>query len=155
MQPFYQDWKLVKFLNILLFFNVLFLTGCINEPKTGPVTMKFDRDMCERCRMLISDRFHAAQVRGGNKNKAYKFDDIGGAIIWLDEQTWKDESKTEVWVTHHETGEWINAKEAWYVQEKHTPMNYGFSAEAVKRATAVDYTTMAMAVVESEKENRR
>jgi len=49
----------------------------------------------------------------------------------------------------------INAKEAWYVQEKHTPMNYGFSAEAVKRATAVDYTSMAKAVIESEEANRK
>ncbi len=144
----------MRFLKLLFCFGLLFLVGCNSELETGPATMKYDRDSCERCRMLISDRFHAAQVRGGDKNKAYKFDDIGGAVIWLEEQTWKEESKTEVWVTHHETGEWINAKEAWYVQEKHTPMNYGFSAEAVKRATAVDYSTMARAVIESEKVKR-
>lgn len=145
----------MKFPKLLLCFSLLFLSGCNSEPETGPAKLIFDRDACERCRMLISDRFHAAQVRGGEKNKAYKFDDIGGAIIWLDEQTWKDEPKTEVWVTHHETGEWINAKEAWYVQEKHTPMNYGFSAEAVKTDKAVDYTTMAKAVIKSEEANRK
>jgi len=139
----------MKFPKHYLCFGLLLLIGCNSEPQTGPAKLTFDRDACERCRMLISDRFHAAQVRGGEKNKAFKFDDIGGAVIWLEDQTWKEEPKTEIWVTHHETGEWINAKEAWYVQEKHTPMNYGFSAEAVKRATAVDYATMAMAVIES------
>jgi len=143
----------MKFPKLYLCFGLLLLTGCNSEPKTGPAELTFDRDACERCRMLISDRFHAAQVRGGEKNKAFKFDDIGGAVIWLEDQTWKEEPKTEIWVTHHQTGVWINAKEAWYVQEKHTPMNYGYSAEAVKRATAVDYTTMAKAVIESEEAN--
>ena len=145
----------MKFPKFLLCFGLLLFAGCDSEPQTGPAKLTFDRDACERCRMLISDRFHAAQVRGGEKNKAFKFDDIGGAVIWLEDQTWKEEPKTEIWVTHHQTGEWINAKEAWYVQEKHTPMNYGFSAEAVKRATAVDYTTMAKAVIESEEANQK
>ena len=143
----------MKYLKLISYSFLLLLLACSNEPQTGPAKMKYDRDSCERCRMLISDRFHAAQVRGGEKNHAYKFDDLGGAVIWLAEQSWKDEAKTEVWVTNHLTGEWINAENAWYVREKHTPMNYGYSAELEQRPGAVDYATMVKGVMEIEGKN--
>lgn len=140
----------MKYLKFISFSLGLLLMSCSEEPKTGPTKVTFDRDVCERCRMLISDRFHVAQVRGGELQQAYKFDDVGGAVLWLEEQTWKDDEKTEVWVANHKTGEWLNAKNAWYVRENHTPMNYGFSAEAEQRKTAVDYDTMLKSVIESE-----
>jgi len=133
---------------------MLLLVSCNNESKTGPAKITFDRDSCERCRMLISDRYHVAQVRGGERNQAYKFDDLGGAIIWLSEQSWKDESKTEIWVANHLTGEWLDAKQAWYVREKHTPMNYGYSAETEKRDGAIDYISMSKAVLELEEKHK-
>jgi len=144
----------MKLPRFIIYSTLLLLMACNAESKTGPVQVKFDRDSCERCRMLISDRFHAAQVRGGDNLKAYKFDDIGGAVIWLEQQSWKDQVNTEVWVTNHQTGDWLNAKQAWYVREKHTPMNYGYSAEPEQRPEAVDYTTMAIAVLEKEERQR-
>ena len=140
----------MKLLKLISYSLVLFMMSCSDESKTGPEKVTFDRDACERCRMLISDRFHVAQVRGGEKQQAYKFDDVGGAVLWLEEQPWKNNAKTEVWVANHQTGEWLNAKNAWFVREKHTPMNYGFSAEAEKRETAIDYTAMVKSVIESE-----
>ncbi len=138
----------MKFHKILLSIGLLFtLLACTSEPETGPVKVNFDRDACERCRMLLSDRFHAAQIRGGERNQVFKFDDVGGAVIWLAEQSWKDEEKTEIWVTDHNTGDWIDAKKSWYVREKHTPMNYGYSAEPVKRDTAIDYQAMVDGVM--------
>ena len=138
----------MRFHKILLSIGLLFtLLACTSEPETGPVKVHFDRDACERCRMLLSDRFHAAQIRGGERNQVFKFDDIGGAVIWLAEQSWKDEDKTEIWVTDHNTGDWIDAKKSWYVREKHTPMNYGYSAEPTKRDTAVNYQAMVDGVM--------
>ena len=143
----------MKFLKLFSLSLLLVLVSCNDEPKTGPAKVTFDRDACERCRMLISDRFHVAQVRGGERQQAFKFDDVGGAVLWLEEQTWKDDEKTEVWVASHKTGEWLNAKNAWYVRENHTPMDYGFSAEAAQRETAVDYDTMVKRVIESEEKH--
>ena len=76
---------------------VFLVASCTGDPGTGPVEVKWDRDTCERCRMVLSDRFHSAQVRGGpagEKTKVYKFDDIGCAVIWLEDKTWKDEQRT-------------------------------------------------------------
>ena len=42
---------------------LLTLVGCSGEPETGPAKVTWDRDACERCRMVLSDRHHAAQVR--------------------------------------------------------------------------------------------
>ncbi len=137
----------MKYIKLFIYGLILFLVACSEAPKTGPVKIKFDRDSCEKCRMLISDRYHAAQVRGGEKQQAHKFDDIGDAVSWLAEQPWKDDTKTEIWVTDHRTGEWLNARQAWYVREKQTPMNYGFSAETEQRETAIDYTTMVKGAI--------
>jgi len=42
-----------------------------------------DRDTCVRCSMVISDRRFAAEMRGGEKNIVFKFDDIGCAVFWM------------------------------------------------------------------------
>ena len=149
MQRFYQALKSMN--KLIVCSLLLLLVACGKEPTTGAVEIKFDRDACERCRMLISDPYHAAQVRGGERHQVYKFDDIGGAVIWLAEQPWQDDPQTEMWVTEHTSGEWIDAKQAWYVRETHTPMNYGYSAELEKTANAVDYATMVVGVMAIER----
>jgi len=111
---------------------VFFVASCTGDPGTGPVEVKWDRDTCERCRMVLSDRFHSAQVRGGpagEKTKVYKFDDIGCAVIWLEDKAWKDEQRTEIWVTDHQSGEWLDARKAFYVTDQLTPMEYGLGAQ--------------------------
>ncbi len=118
------------------------LAGCSNEPDTGPGKVRWDREVCARCAMAVSDHNYAAQVRGGppgQKGKLYKFDDIGCAVIWLDEQPWKDNPKTEVWVTDYRNGEWIDARKAWYVKGKITPMGYGLGATMEKEPGALDF----------------
>ncbi len=108
------------------------LSGCSGDATTGPVAVSWDRDACDRCRMVLSDRVHTAQVRGGpegGKQRVYLFDDIGCAVIWLDEQAWKDGPGVEIWVTDHRDGHWIDARNAWYVDGNHTPMGYGLGAQ--------------------------
>ena len=60
------------------------LAGCSGEPLTGPVEIKWDRDVCVRCSMVISDRHFAAQIRDPMK-KVLKFDDFGCAIFWKEQ----------------------------------------------------------------------
>jgi nitrous oxide reductase accessory protein NosL len=125
-----------------IFLLALFLTACGEEKTTGAAEVRWDREICARCAMAVSDRSYSAQVRGGKpekKTKLYKFDDVGCAIIWLDDQNWKDDPRTEIWVNHHQTGEWINAKTAWYVEMNNTPMDYGLGAQVAHEAGAIDF----------------
>jgi len=121
---------------------LLVLGGCSGEPDTGPGKVRWDREVCARCAMAVSDHNYSAQVRGGpvgQKSKLYKFDDIGCAMIWLDQQAWKDNPSIEVWVTDYRNGNWIDARKAWYVTGKVTPMGYGLGATPEKQAAALDF----------------
>ena len=121
----------------------LLLAGCGGEPDTGPGKVRWDRETCERCAMAVSDRYFSAQLRGGPPGattRLYKFDDIGCAVIWLDQQPWKEDSRTEIWVVDHRTGQWIDARKASYVTGKVTPMAYGLGAQAESGAGLLDFT---------------
>lgn len=137
-----RRWPDIKALASLALLAVL-LTGCWGEPKTGPVEIRFGRDTCDVCRMIISDPRFAAQVRGGLKHRAHKFDDIGELVLWLDKQSWKDDAKTEIWVMDAKTGKtWLNAATAYYIKQRHTPMDYGFGAVLDATPDALTYSEM-------------
>lgn len=122
-----------------------FILGCSGDPGTGPAEVKWDRDVCERCRMVLSDRLYAAQIRGGEegkKTKVYRFDDIGCAVLWLEQQPWRDDPRTEIWVNDHRTGAWIDARTAYYVTGRITPMAYGVGAQSDMSAESMDYAHM-------------
>jgi len=58
--------------NALLIFTLLFFSACSSEPDTGPGKVRWDREVCERCAMAVSDRSYSAQVRGGTAEKKTK-----------------------------------------------------------------------------------
>lgn len=125
-----------------LWLPVLLLTGCSGEPDTGPGEVRWDREICERCAMAVSDHNFSAQLRGGPAGKntrLYKFDDVGCAVVWLDQQSWKDDPRTEFWVTDHRNGEWIDARKASYVTGKITPMAYGLGAQSGTAEGLLDF----------------
>jgi nitrous oxide reductase accessory protein NosL len=110
-------------------FLILFSGGCSKKSAdNGAVKMHWDRDMCERCKMAVSERKFAVQVINPDTHKVYKFDDIGCAVLWFDEEhiPWKDRAK--IWITDAKTGEWIDARTAKYTDDSITPMAYGFAA---------------------------
>ena len=120
----------------------IFLGACEEAKLSGPEKIRWDREICTRCVMAISDPNYSAQVRGASADKIpklYKFDDLGCAVIWLDKQEWKDALRTEVWVNDHRTGKWINARTAWFVKKKNTPMGYGLGAQTEKIDGALNY----------------
>jgi nitrous oxide reductase accessory protein NosL len=120
------------------------LSAC-SEKQTGPAKVKWDRDACDRCQMMLSDRNFSAQIRifpEGKRSKIYQFDDVGCAALWLGasaQDKWQKDEKTQVWVTDFKTGQWIDAKKAWYVKDQITPMNYGLGAMLTKSADALDF----------------
>jgi len=78
--------------------------------------------------MAISERNFAFEIVNPKSGKTYKFDDIGCAVLWMDEEKipWKD--KAILWITDAKTGKWIDARKALYTDDSITPMAYGLAA---------------------------
>ena len=112
----------------------LFLSSCEKKISHEHDKMHWDRDMCERCKMVVSERNHAAQVINPQTGQSHKFDDIGCIVLWFKEEniTWKDTAK--IWITDVKTSKWINARTAYYDNLHITPMAYGFSANEKKES---------------------
>ena len=122
-------------------FLLLLILACKggNEEQL-PVDFVWDRVACEECKMALSDPHYSAQVIDPN-GRAYYFDDIGCAILWLRRQPWKDKART--WVNDVKTTEWIEAKKAnWISGDPQTPMGYGFAATLSPVENALDYETV-------------
>lgn len=118
---------------------LVLIYGCSPEDNTGPVEVRWDREVCQRCSMGIGDNRFAAQIRGGAQHKVYKFDDIGCAVIWLEQQAWKDADATEIWVSDYHDKNWLDARQASYVRVLHSPMGYGLGAVAGQVKDALSF----------------
>ncbi len=139
----------------------VFLTGgflgCEKKPVGKVAQMHWDRDMCERCKMAISERKYAVQVINPISAKVYKFDDIGCAVLWMEEEKipWKE--KAIIWITDAKSGKWIDAKKAKYTDDSITPMAFGFAAfdplDAPKNHKLHDFKYIVKKVFEIEKLN--
>ena len=116
---------------IILIVGFLFL-GCEEKSKTDVSKVHWDRDMCARCVMVVSDRKNTAQVRHPQTGRKYMFDDIGCTILWFKEEKIQWANKAIIWITDVNTGKWIDARTAFYDTENITPMAYGFSAHKTK-----------------------
>lgn len=126
---------------LLLAAGLLSLAGC-GDPGTGPGDVKWDRITCERCRMVLSARTYSAQIRtlkADGKSSLHFFDDIGCALIWLEDQPWREDPRTQIWVTDWRNGAWIDARAAHYLPGKETPMQYGLGAQSEPAAGAIDF----------------
>jgi copper chaperone NosL len=136
--------------------SILFLSfaACSGPPDSGPVEVKWDRDVCDRCSMVLSDRHHSAQVRAtpvaGKRSKVYKFDDIGCALLWIDDKAWRDDPKTEIWVNDHRNGAWIDARSAYYISGQVTPMEYGIGAQSEPADQALNFEQARLQIFELE-----
>ena len=112
----------------------------------GMVEIKWDRDTCTRCSMVLSDRRFAAQVRGGPKDSNFKFDDIGCAAFWLKDQPWGKDAATRIWVadvgSRGDAVQWLDARKAQYLGGKTSPMGYNFAAVATAQPGSFDFETM-------------
>jgi hypothetical protein len=115
----------------------------------GMHPIKWDRDTCVRCSMVISDRRFAAEMRGGPKNTVFKFDDVGCLAFWLRDKAkdypWITEAATRLWVADvNSKGNdvaWLDARGAQYLT-KTSPMGYNFGAVAHPQPGTVDFATM-------------
>ncbi|MBN2895612.1 MAG: hypothetical protein JXK05_06955 [Campylobacterales bacterium] len=137
---------IVRFSLLLLFL----LLGCDGKSGAGvPKEVHWDRDMCVRCAMVVSDKPYAAQVLDPSSGKHYMYDDIGCAVLWLIEEKipWAEQAK--IWVKNLEDQEWIDAKTARYTAMDLTPMGFGFGAHRsdFNATETIDYAEMARRVI--------
>lgn len=114
------------------------LAGC--GQKSGPEEVAWGRDACEHCRMIISERGFAAELREGARNRIHKFDDIGCAVHWAKANGQPLDKLAEFWVmSHADEKTWLDARKAWYRVDLRSPMNYNFAAEPSRGDAAVSY----------------
>ena len=130
------------------------LAACSDKTRLpeGVVEIKWDRDTCARCNMIISDPRFAAQLRGGpssEKQTSFKFDDIGCLVFWLRDKAaqypWMADAATRLWAADSANPRevvWLDARQAHYVVGGHSPMGYNFAA--VRDAVPQSQTFAAM-----------
>ncbi|MDP2133123.1 MAG: protein NosL [Sulfuritalea sp.] len=119
----------------------------------GMAEIKWDRDTCVRCSMVISDRRFAAQMRGGEKNTVFKFDDIGCAVFWMRDRQqdypWLADAATRIWVADSGANgdHWLAARKAHYAGGKMSPMGYNYAARAYPEAGSQSFDEMRQHVL--------
>lgn len=146
----------LRFVAIIVTISFTAIVACSPAKTTGPAEIHWDRQTCQRCQMVISERRHAVQVRKVGARRAHAFDDLGCALHWLDEQSLSTAAtEVEVWVRESDSAPWIDARTRKFESGLATPMAYGFgvadqgvsldevlesvrSAERKRRASAVD-----------------
>jgi len=104
------------------------LVTCGTPSPDQPPKIRYGEDMCDECKMLISEaRFAAAYVTESGAIR--RFDDLGGMFAYRQKHP---EPVARYWVHDYKTAMWIRADRATFVQspEIQTPMGYGVVALA-------------------------
>lgn len=123
------------------------LAGC-KEQTEGPEDIRWGRETCTICGMIISDARYAAEVRGGADKRLFKFDDIGDAVHWLSVQDWKAEPDVEFWVMDSNNGtDWLDARTSFYIPDTISPMAYGYAAVPTRETGTVTFEVMRASVL--------
>lgn len=121
----------------------------------GMAEIKWDRDTCARCSMVISDRRFAAQIRGGAEQSVFKFDDPGCMAFWLKEKAekypWLADTGTKMWVADFDSKSrdemrWLDPRRAHYVTRT-SPMGYNYAAVSMPMPGSLDFTDMRQHVL--------
>lgn len=124
----------------------LVVAGC-GQTTSGPVEVKWGRDTCDYCGMVIDEPRFAAQLRAGTTRKVYKFDDLGDAILFLVKQDWVNHPDNEFWVGDMNSGKWIDGLKALYVNGQRTPMAHGFGAVPAPKEGALGFERFKGAIL--------
>ncbi len=109
-------------------------TGGVPEP----VEIALNEETCSHCRMAVSQREFAAEVVTVTGRVDY-FDDIGCLAKWVVEH--QPSESAGLFIVEHHSGEWLDAKAAYYIRSEKlpTPMSSGlaaFKSEGAARSAA-------------------
>ncbi|MDR7544841.1 MAG: hypothetical protein QN120_11405 [Armatimonadota bacterium] len=102
--------------------------------EVGPPTIRYGRDRCDACGMIISDPRYAAAAWSGAS--ASRYDDIGCLIGRMGQAL--ASGKAAAYVHDASSQEWLEAESAVFVRSPavHTPMASGIAAYATGEVAA-------------------
>lgn len=145
-----KNYKLSVLLIVMLSFN-----ACEKSKTEGVHKIHFDRDMCVQCRMVVSDRHYVAQIVDTRNDKAYTFDDIGCALLWIAQnpKDWHRDAK--IYIAESQTGRFIDAKAAYWTTGHTTPMGFGLAAHEKIQKGSIKFSQLHTHVVASQKAHRK
>ena len=105
----------------------LFVPACSRTAGEQPPVIRYAKDRCAECGMIINEELFASALVGTNGEVA-KFDDIGCMIRFRDRLSTVNVRRA--WVHDYESGAWIEAQAAHFVhaQELVSPMGYSLAA---------------------------
>ncbi|MEQ9618833.1 MAG: nitrous oxide reductase accessory protein NosL [Deltaproteobacteria bacterium] len=108
---------------------VILLVSCRDKAGTGPVEIHYGEDVCERCKMIISEKNFAAQYLLPRR-ESRKFDDLGCLVEHFRENENEITNLAAVYVVDFNSGGWTDGKKAFYLRsgDVNTPMGYGIIA---------------------------
>lgn len=114
-------------------------TACGTADASGPPEIRYGRDICVECNMIISEQRFAAAYRLAD-GTAKKFDDVGDMVIHLDRT---GDEPTDTWVHDFNTEEWVEATAAYFVPTRSvaSPMGHSilsFADESEAHVFAMD-----------------
>lgn len=118
----------------ILVIILLLVASCGNDDRKGPVDIHYGQDICERCKMIISEEKFSSQVIMDN-GEVYNFDDIGGMIRYMSDNGISS-GEIKIYVKDFNTGKWLGSEEAVYVVTDgiNTPMMFGVIAVSDKES---------------------
>lgn len=105
------------------------LLGC-GAAVDAPPQITYGLEECSFCRMIISEKAYAAAVVSSD-GTTRKFDDLG--CLMAARQQW-NRAGARIWVHDADSGEWLDAADAYYVRQDAatTPMGSGLVALATR-----------------------
>lgn len=116
--------------------------GACFDKGTGPVAVRWGKEYCDYCGMIVDDPRFAAQVREKPGAKAWKFDDLGDGVLWLAKQSWANDPNVEFWVGDVEKGVWLDGRNAWFMEGHKSPMGHNLGAVPAQRPGAMSFAQM-------------
>jgi hypothetical protein len=105
-----------------------------------PIEPAWGKQACDECGMLLSDRGFGAQLT--NDGDRYFFDDVGCMAIFAERRKMP---LLHAWVHAADSGQWIDAQTARYVDGVASPMNYGFEARGTGSLAWADVQASTLA----------
>lgn len=107
-------------------------SACSGGVATGPPDINYGRDVCDQCHMIISEARYASAYRTAS-GEPFVFDDVGDMLAHLQDAGMP--AGVTVWVHDFDSGDWVEAADAWFVhsQATQTPMGGGTIAYARER----------------------
>jgi hypothetical protein len=120
----------------------------VENTKAVPLNYKDNTIQCPQCNMFIVGKKDTAQIITTD-HKTHFFDDVGCAILWLEEKK-IDLENVKFWVYTRDTKEYIQAQDAFYSLVDETPMRYGFGAYKNIQDSLVPFGEMRLKMLRGE-----